>query len=260
MQKSSWNKFENKSEFFKFNFILLTICLLIASCSATSEDQSDSTAKMTAEEIYNEAKNSMKDGNYDLAVDFFEKLEVKFPYGPFAKQAKLEIIYAYFQYENLESAIIAAERFIKLYPNHPHVDYAYYMRGVCRYNMEESIFDSLFDQDLTERDPDSAINAFKYFNELIKKFPNSDYSNDAKSRMVFLRNSLAQHEIHVANYYYKRRAYIAAVNRSKYVLNNYQNTPSVKDALQIMINAYTKLNLTKLSDDVQRVYDKNYPG
>ena len=255
--------FQTKAEFFRYNFIfvaLFSIGLLISSCSTTSEDESDSTANMTAEEIYNEAQKSMEDGNYDLAVEFFEKLEVKFPYGPFAKQAKLEIIYAYFQYDNLESAIIAAERFIKLYPNHSHVDYAYYMRGVCRYDMEVTFFNKWFGQDLTERDLDSARNAFKYFSQLLTKFPNSAYNKDAKYRMLFLRNSLAQHEIHVANYYFKREAYVAAANRSKYILNNYQNTPSVKEALQIMINAYTKLNLTKLANDAQRVLDKNYPG
>jgi len=240
--------------------ILLSSSFFISSCSTTTEDQSDITFNLSAEEIYNEAKGAMKDGNFDSAVEFFEKLEIKFPYGPFAKQAKLEVIYAHFKYNNLESAIIAAERFIKLYPNHPHVDYAYYMRGVCRYDMEVSFFDTWFDQDLTERDPDSAKNAFQYFSQLIKKFPNSNYNEDAKNRMLFLRNSLAQYEIHVANYYFKRRAYIAAVNRSKYVLNNYQNTPSIKEALTIMVKAYKNLNLTKLAEDAQRVLNKNYPG
>jgi len=240
--------------------LLLLFTLLITSCSTTDEDNSDPTFNMSAQEIYKEANEAIDDGNPESAIEFYEKLEVKFPYGPFAKQAKLEIIYAYFQYENLESAIIAAERFIKLYPNHPHVDYAYYMRGVCRYDMQESFLDSWFDQDLTERAPDSALTAFTYFNQLIRKYPNSKYNNDAKQRMLFLRNSLAQHEIHVANYYFERRAYIAAANRSKYVINNYQSTPSVQEALQIMINAYTKLKLLKLADDAQRVYNENYPG
>ncbi len=244
--------------------LIFALSLMLFSCSSTpedgDEDHADPTFNLTAEEIYNEAHESLQDGNANQAIEFFEKLEVKFPYGPFAKQAKLEIIYAYFQYDNLESAIIAAERFVKLYPNHPHVDYAYYMRGVSRYEMEKSFFDEWFDQDLTERDPESARNAFNYFNQLITKFPNSEYNDDAKKRMLFLRNSLAQHEVHVANYYLKRRAYIAAVNRSKYVINNYQNTPSVKAALQIMIKAYTKLKLLKLANDAQRVFDKNYSG
>jgi outer membrane protein assembly factor BamD len=238
---------------------LLFVILLISSCSSSPEHSTDTTTGMTAQEIYKEAQDAMNDGNYDTAIDLFEKLESKFPYGPYAKQAKLEIIYSHFKYDNLESAIIAAERFIKLFPSHPHVDYAYYMRGVCRYDMETSIFDSWFDQDLTERDPESAKNAFKYFNQLVTKFPDSIYNEDARKRMVFLRNSLAQHEIHVANYYFKRRAYVAAVNRSKYVLNNFQNTASVKAALQIMANSYTELKLPKLAEDIQRVLKKNYP-
>jgi len=258
MQNLSLNKIVLFQKYTVFA-TLLSIVFLMSSCSSTSEDNSDSTSGMSPQEIYDEAQGAMEDGNYDTAVDFFEKLESKFPYGPFAKQAKLEVIYAHFKYDNLESAIIAAERFIKLYPNHPHVDYAYYMRGVCRYDMEDSIFDTWFDQDLTERDPNSAKNAFNYFNQLVTKFPNSVYNADAKKRMIFLRNSLANHEIHVANYYYKRRAYIAAVNRSKYVLNNFQNTPSVKAALKIMVNAYTELKLPKLAEDVQRVLQKNYP-
>ncbi|MFV2060040.1 MAG: outer membrane protein assembly factor BamD [Gammaproteobacteria bacterium] len=239
--------------------VILIVIFLIASCSSNPEHESDSTTGMSAEEIYNEAQAAMKDGNYDTAVDLFEKLETNFPYGPYARQAKLEIIYSHFQYDNLESAIIAAERFIKLYPNHPHVDYAYYMRGVSRYDMETSIFDTWFDQDLTERDPESARDAFKYFNQLLIKFPKSIYNADARKRMIFLRSSLAKHEIHVAKYYFKRRAYVAAVNRSKYVINNYQNTSSVKDALKIMTKAYTKLKLPKLAEDVQRVLEKNYP-
>ncbi|MFV1982473.1 MAG: outer membrane protein assembly factor BamD [Thiohalomonadales bacterium] len=255
--------FQIKSRPFKFSFILIilfSLNLLMSSCSSITKDESDSTSGMTAEEIYNEAQDSMEGGNYDQAVELFEKLDVKFPYGPYAKQAKLEIIYAYFKYDNLESAIIAAERFIKLFPTDPHVDYAYYMQGVSRYEVEESFLDSWFDQDPTERDPESARDSFKYFGLLLKNYPNSIYNEDAKKRMLFIRNSLAKHEIHVANYYFKRRAYVAAVNRSKYVLKNYQKTPSVKDALQIMVNAYKKLNLIKLADDAQRVLNKNYPG
>lgn len=264
MQNSILNKVVSFRQISFSVTLILVFSLILLSCSSTpedgDEDHSDPTFNLTAEEIYNEAHESLQDGNPNQAIEFFEKLEVKFPYGPFAKQAKLEIIYAYHQYENLESAIIASERFIKLYPNHPHVDYAYYMRGVSRYEMEKSFFDEWFDQDLTERDPESARNAFSYLNQLINKFPNSQYNFDAKKRMLFLRNSLAQHEIHVANYYLKRRAYVAAANRSKYVLNNYQNTPSVKPALKIMIKAYTKLKLIKLANDAQRVLDKNYPG
>lgn len=259
------NLFQNKIVFFRHSCIfsiLIVLSLFLPACGSTPEDEDsdDPTYNMSAEEIYNEAQSAMEDGNPDSAVEYFEKLEVKFPYGPYAKQAKLDIIYAYFQSENLESAIVAAERFIKLYPNHPHVDYAYYMRGVARYDMEESFFDTWFDQDLTERTPDSARTAFGYFNNLIRKFPNSKYNEDARNRMLFLRNSLAKYEIHVASYYIKRRAYIAAVNRAKYVLNNYQNTPSVKAALQIMVDAYNNLNLIKLANDTQRVLDKNYPG
>ncbi len=258
MQKSLINKFSGLKHY--FILILVSTSFMISSCSSTSEDLSDPTSNLSAQEIYAEAKDAMKSGNPEQAIEFYEKLEVKFPYGPFAKQAKLEIIYAYFLYENLESAIIAAERFIKLYPNHAHVDYAYYMRGVCRYDMEESFFDVWFEQDPTERDPESARIAFSYFNQLIAKFPNSKYNKDAQKRMLFLRNSLAKHEIHVANYYLNRQAYIAAANRSKYVIKNYQNTPSMKAALQIMVKAYTKLKLVKLANDAQRVLDKNYPG
>ena len=239
-------------------YILLAGFLVLTACSS-SPDGDDPTSEMTAQEIYAAAKEYMEGLEYESAIEYYEKLESRFPYGPYAAQAQLEIAYAYFKYDEPESAILAAERFIKLHPDHPSVDYAYYLRGLARYNTELSFMANWFDQDPAERDPKSIREAFQYFSELVNRYPKSRYLKDAVQRMYGLRDDMAKYEIFVARYYMNRAAYVAAANRAKYVVKNFQGTSSVAEALATMVKAYAYLDLNDLAKDAQRVLEKNYP-
>lgn len=239
--------------------LLPLVLLLLLSACATVEDE-DPTAGQTAAEIYRDAREYLDEGEYESAIEYYERLESRYPYGPYAEQAQLEIAYTYYKSLEYESAILAAERFIKLHPDHRHVDYAYYLRGLARYDGDQSFMARWFNQDLTERDPKSMREAFRYFSELVTRFPDSRYTRDAIRRMYDLRNGLAKYELHVANYYVRRSAFVAAANRAKYVVTNYQGTPAVPEALAIMVKAYTELELTELARDARRVLEMNYPG
>ena len=237
----------------------LLLVLLSSACS-TNASLDDPTAGLDAESIYAEAKRALKDGDYETSIKYYEKLEARFPYGNLAERAQMEIAYAYYKYNEPESAILAADRFIKIHPNHANLDYLYYLRGLAAYDLSKSFLQTLFDQDPSERDPKSARRAFQYFAELIKNYPKSQYLKDSADRMIAIRNTLAKYEVHVANYYMKRGAYLAAANRCKYVVENYQKTPAIEDALKIMITAYSKLGMTDLARDTQRVLELNYPA
>ncbi len=199
----------------------------------------------------------MDGGNYEKAVKTFETLQSRYPYGRYAQQAQLEIAYAYYKQKEPESAIAAADRFIKQYPNNPHVDYAYYLKGLINFNEDLGLLGGVVKQDLSERDPNAARDAFGAFKELVTRFPGSQYAPDSRLRMQYLINALASYEIHVANYYLRRGAYVAAANRAKGVLADYPQTPAMLDALQIMVQAYDAMGMKDLRDDAQRVLDMN---
>lgn len=237
---------------------LILVSLLVHACSSTP-DADDPTAGMDARQIYEEASGRLKSGDYETAIQYYERLESRFPYGQYAERAQMEIAYAYYKDNEPESAILAADRFIKLHPNHANVDYMYYLRGLASYDLSKSFLESLFNVDPTERDPKAARRSFEYFAELIKKYPKSRYAKEAVDRMMVIRNSLAQYEVHVANYYLSRGAYLASANRGKYVVENYQQTPAVADALAIMVKAYDKLGMKDLATDARRVLELNYP-
>ncbi|MGD8812567.1 MAG: outer membrane protein assembly factor BamD [Thioalkalispiraceae bacterium] len=240
------------------NLILAIAASLFVGC-AVSGDYDDETINYTAAELYQEAKDNLTKSNYESAIELYEKLESRFPYGPYAQRAQIEVAYAYYKYQEPESAILAANRFIKLHPQHPNVDYAYYLRGLARFDTSQSFLDRWFNQDISERDPKNARKAFEYFSELVNKYPKSRYTPDAIKRMYILRDNLAKHEIHVARYYMGRGAYLSAANRAKYVVENYQKTPSIADALALMVQAYRKLDMNKLADDALRVLMMNHP-
>lgn len=242
----------------RYWFILLTITF-IHGCASTSSDE-DPTGDMDVIEIYKEASYLLKSGDYENAIIHYEKLESRFPYGKYAERAQMEIAYAYYKYNEPESSILAANRFIKLHPNHSNVDYIHYLRGLASYDLGKSFFQSLFDIDLSERDPKAARRAFEFFSELIKKFPKSRYNKDAIKRMTHIRDSLAKYEVHVADYYIRRGAFLAAVNRGKYVVENYQRTPAVADALAIMVAAYGRLGMADLARDTRSVLELNHPN
>ena len=245
-------------KFFRL-FSITVVTLLLHACASTTNPE-DPTSGMDAKQIYEQASDKLKSEDYETAIKFYERLEARFPYGQYAERAQMEIAYAYYKDNEQESAILAADRFIKLHPNHANVDYMYYMRGLASYDLTKSFLDSMFNVDPTERDPKAARRSFEYFAELIKKFPRSRYAKDAVQRMLAIRNSLAKYEVHVANYYLSRGAYLAAANRSKYIVENYQRTPAVADALGIMVKAYEKLGMKDLAADARRVLELNYPN
>jgi outer membrane protein assembly factor BamD len=239
-------------------WLLLLSAILAGGCASTGEDD-DPTADWTAGEFYRNAEKELKSGDYETAIQHFETLESRFPFGPFAEQAQLEAGYAYYKFEEYDSAIAAADRFIKLHPTHAHVDYAYYLRGLASFHKKDTPLDALAPQDPALRDPSSARQSFNYFAQLVKRYPNSRYASDATKRMEYLRNTLAEHEIHVAEYYFKRGAYVAVVNRAKYVVENYPQTPAVAQALSLLTQGYSKLKMEKLANDAKKVLLKNYP-
>jgi len=239
--------------------LFIVLSLGLAGCSLIPE-QIDVTENWSASKFYAEAKRSLGDGDFETAIKYYEQLESRFPFGKFAQQAQVEIAYAYYKYDEPESALIAADRFIKLHPRHPHVDYLYYLKGLVNFNAGKDLISKYLPQDPTQRDPGAARASFDDFGILIRKYPDSKYAKDARQRMLFLRNNIAEYEIHVANYYMKRQAYIAASNRAKYVVENFQKTTAVPKALLIMTNAYNEMGLNDLANDANRVLQKNYPG
>lgn len=232
------------------------LILGLAAC-ATSPDSGDDMKKWSAEKLFKEAKSALEAGDYETAIETYETLEAKYPFGRYAEQAQLDTAYAYLKFDEPDTAITSADRFIKLHPRHANVDYAYYLRGLASASKKDSPMDFIAHQDPSLRDPSSTAKSYEYFAELVKKFPESRYAPDAIIRMGHLRNDLAMHEIHVANYYAKRGAYLAVVNRAKYVVSNYPRTPASRLALELMVTAYTQLKLDDLAKDAQRVLDMN---
>ena len=243
-----------------FRYLLISLLVTTLASCAGSPDADDPTSGYSVEELYEDAKEALDNGNYESAIQLYEKLESRFPYGKYAERAQMEIIYAYYKDLEPDTAILAAERFIKLHPNNPLVDYAYYLRGLAAFDLSKSFFEKLFDQEKSERDPKMARQAFDYFTQLIERFPRSKYTQDAAKRMKQLRNNLAQYEIHVAKYYLRRGSYLAAANRGKYVIENYQGTPAIPDALALMVRSYRKLDMPRLASDTFRVLELNHPN
>jgi outer membrane protein assembly factor BamD len=238
-----------------FLLLTLTACGLFG-----SKPDADSSAKTpSVEEMYNDAKKNLNANSYEEAIKLFESLQSHYPYGRYAQQAQLEIAYAYYRQNEPESAISAADRFIKQYPNNPHVDYAYYVKGLANFNADIGLFGIASRQDPTERDPKSAQDSFASFKDLVTRFPSSRYAADSRLRMQYLLDALAKYEIHVARYYLRRGANIAAVNRAKEVLTQYPNTPAIHDALLVLVQGYDTLGMKELRDDAQRVLNKNFP-
>jgi outer membrane protein assembly factor BamD len=237
--------------------LFLVLCL---SACGLLPDQIDETKGWSASKLYSEAKSELNGGSYEKAIKYYEKLEARFPYGRYAQQAQLEIAYAYYKDKDAASAVAAAERFIKLHPNHPSVDYAYYLRGLANFNDDLGLLGSYAGQDMTERDPKAAHAAFESFKDLVTRFPGSKYAPDSVQRMNYLVNALASHEIHVARYYMQRNAYVAAANRAQYALKNYPQAPANEEGLLILVQAYDKLGMTDLRNDAERVMKSNFPN
>lgn len=237
---------------------VLTLASLLGAC-ASMVDQNEFPDNWSAARLYQESRDALAHEDYPTAIQYLEKLETRFPFGAQTQQGMLMAAYAYYKNNDPESAIATAERFIKLYPTHPDADYAFYLRGLAHFHSRDSFMDDLFDVDPARRDPESVRRSFQYFAELLKRYPGSTYAKDARQRMVFLRNSLARHEVHVAQYYLERGAYVAAANRARHILERYQQTPAVAEALAVMIRAYHRLGLADLARDSLAVLQANHP-
>lgn len=233
--------------------LLLAALLLGLSACAANPDKEDDISKWSAEKLFKEAKMALEAEDYEVAIETYETLEAKYPFGKYAEQAQLDTAYAYFKFEEADTAIAAADRFIKLHPRHANVDYAYYLRGLASQSKKDDPMDVIAKQDHSMRDPSSTQKSYDYFIELVKKFPESRYAEDALLRMGHLRNELAMHEIHVAHYYVKRGAHVAAVNRAKYVVSNFPRTPASRLALGILAESYESLEMNDLAKDAKRV-------
>ena len=239
--------------------IPVALVFLFSACSLLP-DKTDETKTWSAAKLYSEAREELANGGYEKAIQHFEKLESRYPFGTYAQQAQMEIAYAHYRQGDQAQALAAVERFIKLHPNHPNVDYMYYLRGLINFNDKLGVFDFLSKQDPTERDPKATREAFDAFKQLTERFPDSVYTKDAISRMKYLVNAMAQYEVHVAGYYYRRGAFLAAANRAQIAVKEYHDTPAVEEALFLMVRSYDELALNDLRDDAERVLKKNYPN
>ncbi len=237
---------------------VLVMAFVLTGCGAFG-DKADETKDWSAQRLYTEAKRELDSGNYERAGKLFETLEARYPFGRYAQQAQLELAYAYYRDNEPAQAIAAADRFIKLHPNHPNVDYAYYLRGLANFQGDLGMFSFLSNQDLSDRDPKAARESFDAFKDMVTRFPNSKYAKDASDRMAYLTNALAAHEIHVARYYYKRGAWLAAANRAQSALESYPQTPALEEGLYIMMKSYERMGLTDLRADAERVLKLNFP-
>jgi outer membrane protein assembly factor BamD len=241
---------------------LIACCLLCAATmllAACNKDQDEDEQTKTAAELYTEAKGQLNQSAYDRAVMTYKQLQTRFPFGRYAEQAQLEMAYAYYRAKRPEQALATADRFIRMYPSHPNVDYAYYIRGLTNYEQKIGFLEKMMPSRIRDRDQTAALEAFSDFSQLVRRFPESRYAPDARQRMVFLRNNLSFYEIDVARYYLTRKAYIAAANRARYLLETYPNSPEAGNALEIMHIAYTELEMPELADDALRVLELNYP-
>jgi len=241
----------------KITVALLLVALLFG---CAGNDELDGLAADSGEQqMYDNAQRYLRSRNFDLAVRSLQLLESRYPFGKYAEQAQLELIYAHYGAYEHEAAVEAADRFIRLHPQHPSVDYAYYMKGLSAYSAKSDIFARFLPTDESSRDTNHAREAFAEFAQLVARFPDSPYAADAKARMVHLRNLLARHEILVANYYFRRGAYLAAANRGRYVVENFQRTPAVADGLAVMAQGYILLGMNDLAEDAIAILKLNYP-
>ena len=237
-------------------FVVLIVILAVSGCAAWREDP---TANWSASQIYGEAKAALDAGNYEQAVEYYELLEARFPFGRFAQQAQIEIPYAYYRAGEPEAALAAVDRFIQLNPRHPNLDYAYYLRGLINFSQDTGFLSRMFPMDPAEMDTKTLEQSFQDFARLINEFPDSRYAADARQRMVFIRNALAAHELRVAQFYIERRAWVAASQRARHVVEHHQGAEVMPQALAILYQSYRALDLDDHAENTMAVMRLNYP-
>jgi len=237
-------------------FVTLSVILTLSACASWKEDP---TRNWSASQLYGEAKAALDGGSYDQAVEYYELLEARFPFGRFAQQAQIEIPYAYYKAGESEAALVAVDRFIQLNPRHPNLDYAYYLRGLVNFNRDQGFLTNIFPMDPAELDTKPLNQAFQDFSRLVNEFPESRYAADSRQRLIFIRNALAAHEVRVAEFYMERRAWVAASQRARYVVERYQGAEVMPQALAILVQSYQALDLADLAEDTMAVLELNYP-
>lgn len=237
----------------------LVVPFLLVSALLTGCASDPKTPQLSERQFYEEAQDAIEHNNLTMAIERLQGLESRYPFGRYASQAKLDLIYCHYRAMDYEAAAATAERFINTNPDHAQLDYAYYMKGLSSYSVDRGLLERFIPSDFTERDMGPARESFEDFNRLINKFPNSFYAADARQRMIYLRNLLAAYELKAADFYMRRGAYVAAANRGRYVVENFDTSPAVPDALAIMAKAYAELGLTELKDSAVTVLKHNYP-
>ena len=235
-------------------WLLVMSALLLSGCGRNNRD-----IQSGVDELYERGNKSMSNGNFRNAIQYYEGLEARYPFSNQARQAQLNLIYTYYRNGDSELAIDAAEQFERENPTHPRVDYALYMRGLANFAPQHRWYHKMFRVDLAKRPPVNARESFSAFSRLLQKYPDSIYAEDARQRMIFLRNRLAEHENYVADYYFRRGAYVAAMTRARYTMLAYDGAPAVADAMFIIARSYEKLGMQDLAADTWRTLDYNYP-
>ena len=237
----------------KYLVAAATLSLALAGCSSSKDAVPDNPPS----EIYATAQQKLQDGNFKAAITQLEALDNRYPFGPYSQQVQLDLIYAYYKSADLPMAQASIDRFMRLNPTHPNIDYVLYMRGLTDMALDDSALQGFFGIDRSDRDPEHARQAFRDFSQLVQRYPNSQYSADATKRLVYLKDRLAKYELSVAQYYTKRGAYVAVVNRVQNMLRNYPDTQATRDALPLMENAYKQMNLTAQADKVAKIIAEN---
>jgi outer membrane protein assembly factor BamD len=232
-------------------FLVLALC-------ACSDKEIDPTADWSVEQLYNEARAELARENYLTAIEYYETLESRYPFGNYATQAQIDVAYAYFKFDEPDSAITAIDRFIKLHPRHESVDYAYYLKGLVNFERGGTILDNVVERDMSEFDRNLLVTAYNDFKLLIQRFPDSRYTPDASKRMIYLRDELARADYRIADYYARREAWVAVASRTRQILEDYQGSSVIRRTLELHLLAYQKLGLDELVRDTQRVIDLNY--
>jgi len=247
---------------FRYLELVCILCLVMTSgCSifGGNEDEDPTVSDdISARQLYNKANGEMNNNRFADAIESYTLLESRYPFGRYAQQAQLELAFLYYRQSNMDAAISIADRFIKLNPQHPNVDYAYYMKGLANFDKSKSFLNFILPRNPSDKDPAPLVAAFDIFSNLIQKYPDSEYADDAKQRMIFLRNELAEHELTVADFYMRRGAYVAAANRAKYVMEKYQGAPSMPQAVYTLELAYRQLGINDLAYDTRKVYATNF--
>ncbi len=238
---------------------LICLCAMLALNGCGKKGPKTITADQDASQLYQRASKAMNAAQFDIAIQSFQLLEARYPFSPYALQAQIDLAYSYYRFGRPEQATAEADRFIRFNPTHPNVDYAYYIKGLANFERNKTLLDKWFPRNPADFDQKKLRDSFSDFSQLINKFPNSRYAPDARQRMIFLRNKMAEHEIRVAEFYMERKAWVAASNRANNILKSFANTPSNKPALIILVKAYRELGLNDSADQALRTLKLNFP-